>query len=116
MSTFDQRGQKVTYQFNAAGDINIEAVRNRQEAVVQLQKLLAEFEKAAQAKAIPDDVAVDAEYQLKKALQLAVKPEGDKKTILEYLGKAKTFLENVAAAGGLVHTLIEAGKMVQKFF
>ena len=29
MAIFDQRGQQVTYQYNAAGDINFGAVQNR---------------------------------------------------------------------------------------
>ena len=29
MAIFDQRGQRVTYQYNAAGDINFGAVQNR---------------------------------------------------------------------------------------
>jgi hypothetical protein len=116
MTIFDQRGQKVTYQFNVAGDINLGAVENRQEAVVQLQKLIAEIEKAAQAGVIPEDAAVDAEHQLKKAVLVALKPEGDKKIILEYLGKAKTFVENLAAAGGLVQALMRREKWFRSSF
>jgi hypothetical protein len=116
MTIFDQRGQTVTYQYNAAGDINIGAVQNRQEAVVQLERLLAELGKAAEGGAIPGEIVVDAEHQLKKALMIARKPDGDKKTLLEHLSKAKTFVENVAATGGLVSALIKAGEMVQKFF
>jgi hypothetical protein len=113
---FDQRDQIVNYQYNAAGDINIGAVQNRMEAVGQLEKILAELGKATQAGAISGDVAVEAEYQLKKAVQLAQKPEADKKTLLEHLSKAKSFVENVAATGGLVSALIKAGEMVQRVF
>jgi hypothetical protein len=116
MAVFDQRGQRVKYQFNANGNINIGAVQNRLEAVDQLEMLLAEFGNAAQTGIIPDDVSVDAEYQLKKALQLAKKPEANKATILDHLNRAKVFVENVAATGGLVSALIKAGEMVQKFF
>jgi hypothetical protein len=36
MAIFDQRGQRVTYQCNAAGDINFGAVRNRMDFVGEL--------------------------------------------------------------------------------
>jgi len=42
----DQRGQQVTYQYNAAGDINIGAVQNRTELVGELRKLKGEIEQA----------------------------------------------------------------------
>jgi len=70
MTVFDHRGQKVTYQFNIAGDINIGAVKNRQEAVVQLQELIVELGKAAKARVIPVDVALDTDYHLKRRFSL----------------------------------------------
>jgi len=37
-TVFDQRGQKVQYQYNAAGDIDLGAAQNRTEAVAELRK------------------------------------------------------------------------------
>ena len=49
MAIFDQRGQQVTYQYNAAGDINFGAVQNRMDLVGELGKLQREMTQAKQA-------------------------------------------------------------------
>ena len=116
MTIFDQRGQHVTYQYNAAGNINFGAVQNPVDLTAELEKLLAEMQKASQAGAIDEETATDAEYQLKKAVQQAKKPEPDKKTILQHLTDAKAAIEGVAAAAGMVGALVKAAELVQKFF
>ena len=116
MATFDQRGQQVTYQYNAAGDINFGAVQNRLDLVGELGKLQGEMTKARQAGVFDEGVATDAEYQLTKAVQEAKKPAPDKGTLLGHLGNAKTLVEGVAAAGGLVTALTKAAELVQQFF
>ena len=116
MATFDQRGQRVTYQYNAAGDINFGAVQNRVDVVGELGKLQREMTTARQAGVFNEEVATDAEYQLTKAVQEAKRPAPDKKTILDHLSSAKTLVEGVAAAGGLVTALTRAAEVVQQFF
>jgi hypothetical protein len=116
MAIFDQRGQRVTYQYNAAGDINFGAVQNRLDLVGELGKLQGEMTKARQAGVFDEEVATDAEYQLTKAVQEAKKPAPDKQTLLGHLGSAKTLVEGVAAAGGLVTVLTKAVEVVQRFF
>lgn len=49
MAVFDQRGQQVNYQYNAAGDINLDFVQNQTQLVEELGKLKAELSKAAEA-------------------------------------------------------------------
>ena len=119
-TVFDQRGQQVQYQYNAAGDINFGAVQNRLEAAAEIGKLQEELSRANQAGAIDDDAATDAEYQIKKALQQAQKPEGDKNIILNHLRTAKEIIAgvagNVAAATGLVTGLGQAIEMVRNLF
>ena len=116
MTIFDQRGQHVTYQYNAAGDINFGAVQNKVEVIGQLENLQTELKRAIDAGVFDEDVATDAEYQLKKAVQQAKKPEPDKKTIGDYLNGAKTLIEGVTATGGLVSALVKAAEVVQKIF
>jgi hypothetical protein len=116
MAIFDQRGQQVTYQYNAAGDINFGAVQNRMDVVGELGKLPREMTKAKQAGVFDEGVATDAEYQLTKAVQEAKKPEPNKGTVLGHLTSAKTLVEGVAAAGGLVTALTKAVELVQRFF
>jgi len=119
-TVFDQRGQKVIYQYNAAGDINFGAVQNRVDVVAELEKLRAELDKAIEAEILDEDAALDAEYQLKKAVQQAKKPEPDKKTVLDHLSQAKNIIVGVAAtvgaATGLVTALEKAIEVVQKIF
>ncbi len=67
-------------------------------------------------KVFDEDVATDAQYQVKKAVIEAQKPQPDKKTIADRLAGAKTLIEGVAAAGGLVNALVKAAEVVQKFF
>jgi hypothetical protein len=116
MAIFDQRGQQVTYQYNAAGDVNFGAVQNRLDLVGELGKLQRELTQARQAGVFDEGVATDAEYQLTKAVQEAKKPAPDKKTMLDHLSHAKTLVEDVAAAGGLVTALTKAAELVQRFF
>ena len=77
MATFDQRGQQVTYQYNAAGNINIGAVESAAEFERELGKLRDEVDKAGASGALKKDVALDAKYQLDKAAQQTVKPSPD---------------------------------------
>ncbi len=116
MAVFDQRGQHVTYQYNAAGNINFGAVQNNMQVVAELEKLQAELAKAAQAGLFDEETATDADYQLKKAVQAAKKPEPDKKSVLEHLEEAKALIAGVAGAAGLVTGLIEAADKVRQFF
>jgi hypothetical protein len=116
MAMFDQRGQNVTYQYNAAGDINFGAVQNRMDLIGELEKLKTELSRAAAAQVIDAEVVTDAEYQLTGAVQQAKKPEPDKKTILDHINGAKSLIEGVAAAGGMVTALVQAAELVQKFF
>jgi hypothetical protein len=116
MSIFDQRGQHVNYQYNAAGDINFGAVQNKVDLVGELEKLKAELTKAGAAQVIDAEVVTDAEYQITKAVQEAKKPAPKKETILERIDGAKKLIESVAAAGGMVTALVKAAELVQKFF
>ena len=116
MTVFDQRGQHVNYQYNAAGDINFGAVQNKVDVIVELEKLQGELARATEAGVVDEEVAVDVESRLKKAIVQAKKPEPDKKSILDHLNEAKALIEGVAAAGGMVAALAQAAEVVQKFF
>lgn len=113
---FDQRGQQVNYQYNAAGNINFGSIDNKIDVATELQKLLAEVDKAAQAGVLSDEVAIDVEAKLKKAIAQAQKPEPSKKTTLGYLNDAKTLMEGITSAAGLVTALTQAIDLVRKLF
>jgi len=116
MATFDQRGQKVNYQYNAAGDINFGTIQSKLEIVPELQKLQREIQQAIEAGVIGEDVAIDVEAKMKKAILQAQKPEPDKRTTLDYLNEAKALLEGVASAAGLVTALTQAVEVVKRLF
>ncbi len=120
MTIFDQRNQTVTYQYNLAGDINFGAVSNHAEVMTQLDKLQTELNTAVEAGVFNEGDATDVKYQLTKAVQQARKPEADKKSILDHLGRAREIVGGVSktmtSANGLFTALGQAAEMVQKFF
>jgi hypothetical protein len=116
MAAFDQRGQHVTYQYNAAGNINFGAVQNRVDLVGELEKLQTEVTAARQTGIFGEGTATDVSYQLTKAVQQAKQLTPDKPTLLTHLHSAKALLEGVTAASGLVTGFVKAAELVQKFF
>src|SRR6266498_1803415 len=102
MATFDQRGQKVTYQYNAAGNINFGAVASGADIATELKKLLDEVNKAISAGAIDPENGVDVEAKVKKAIIQAEKPKPEKQSILENIEGAKKIIEGIASATSLV--------------
>ena len=116
MAIFDQREQKVNYQYNAAGNINLGEVQNQKDIAAELQKLLQEIENAVESGALDKEVAVDVKATLEKAILQAEKPAPDKKTIADYLKEAKDFMENIAAVSGIVAGLTKAIEVVGRYF
>jgi len=116
MSVFDQRGQQVQYQYNAAGNINFRAAQNPIEVVAELRKLQGEFAKAVEAGVFDEETATDVKYQIDKAVQKADKPDPEKKSVLEHLEGAKALIAGVAGAAGLITALVEAADKVRQLF
>lgn len=116
MTIFDQRGQRVTYQYNAAGNIDLAQVRERDQLIGELEKLRAEIRIAFDSGSLDQETTTDAEYQLTKAVQLAQKPDGEKRKILQYLEATTDLIREVTAVGGLVTALTQATALVQKLF
>lgn len=120
VTVFDQRGQKVSYQYNSAGNINIGAVQNSTDIVELLKTILAETTKATEGNAIDEETSTEVKYRLEKAIQQAKKPEPDKKSILDYLKDTSELVSGTAtgvvAVKGLITALTQAMELVQKFF
>lgn len=113
MAVFDQRGQQVTYQYNAAGNINFGAVQNSYDLAAELEKLEEELAKAREGQAIDKLTAAKASTPLLEAAEEAKKPEPNKTTLLDYLKSAKTCLEGIAAVGGITEAITKAYTWVQ---
>jgi len=116
MAQFDMRGQKVNNQYVAGHDLNFGTVQNSRDLIAELEHLRQQLSQAKENYNISEEIATDAEYQVTKAIQQVKKPEPDKKTILDYLHTAKSVVEGVASASGLVTTLVGAIEAVQKLF
>ncbi len=107
MAVFDQRNQTVTYQYNAAGNIDIGAIQNKLELTNELRKLQGELTTAIEHKALDNDSAIDAEYQLKKAVSQAEKIAPEKPVLIKHLSKAKELVSGVSGLAGAIGQAIE---------
>lgn len=116
MSVFDQRHQKVNYQYNAAGNINFDRVESREDVISILEKIKAELASAASAEVIDAEIVTDADYQITKAIQQSQKAEPNKKSILEHLKAAKEVVEGVASTGEIALALVKASEWIEKLF
>jgi len=108
MATFDQRGQTVSYQYNAAGDINFGQVQNQAQLVAQLAALKAELTRAKEAGVVNAEQVMEAQQQIDGAAAEAKKPQPDKRTIAGFLDGAAKVLGGIAALGSLVAAIRKA--------
>ncbi len=130
MTQYDPLPNQVGIQSNSGGDItigdstiniagrdlNFGKVQNKQELISQLEQLREAFAKAGETQIIREETAIDAEAEVKKAIGQAKKPTPDKKSILDYLTTAKSLVEGIAGAGGLVTSIAGAIEAVHKLF
>jgi len=116
MASFDQRGQKVVYQFNANGDINFGNIQNKPEFITELRKLISEVHLASKSGSIQEEIAIDVEANLQKAIVQAEKEKPDKKTILDHINSAKAMIDGLASASGLISALIQAANLAKGLF
>lgn len=113
MATFDQRKQKVKYQYNANGNINFRATQNDAEIVSELKKLQAELLKAIQLGGIEEETAVDAKYYMEKAVLQSQKDSPNKKKMLDSLETVKSLLGGLLTLSGLATGISEAIQAIQ---
>lgn len=130
MTQYDPLPNQVGIQSNSGGDITISdsainiagrdlnfgTVQNKQELISQLEKLKEAFVKAGETQTISEETAIDAEAEVKKAIGQAKKSAPDKKSILDYLTAAKSLIEGIGGAGGLVTSIVGAIEAVHKLF
>lgn len=107
MAIFDQRGQQVTYQYNAAGNIDIGAVQNKLALISALRKLQIELDMAVEHNALDKKSAIAAEYELKNAVLEAEEIAPEKTTLIEHLSKAKDLVSSVSGLAGAISQAIE---------
>lgn len=118
MAKFDQRNQKVTNQINAEaiGNVNFGIIQDKTEFVAELRKLLSEIQKANQFGNIKEDISIDVESHIRKAVLEIEKPEPKKNSVIEHLEGAKKLLDGITSATGLVGALMQAAKIAGSLF
>jgi len=114
VTIFDQRGQSVDYQFNAAGNINIEKAESNIQFAEELTKLKEELDKAKNAGAIPAEASDKASAELSNAVKELKAPKPRKSNILDHIGKAKALLQDFSAAVQLVIALGQAADVISE--
>lgn len=116
MTVFDQRGQNVVYQYNAAGSINFGVVQNKVDVQQELEKLKDETDNAVRSGALDEEIAIDVRSCVEKAIIQVKKEEPDKSTIIKNLKEAKKIIADIATVAGFALGLTEAIKMIQRLF
>ena len=114
-SFFDQRGQTVKYQYNAAGNINFGAIHNISELISQLDLLKQEVAKACNAQLINELTESKTKTQLLEAIEEAKNASPDKTSLLSYLAQAKNCLKGITEITGIVEAVTKAYEWVNKY-
>ncbi len=114
VTVFDQRGQSIQYQFNAAGDINLSSVNTIEDFSQQLKSIMDEIQSAKKAKVISEESAIEAEYHILQANKEVEADDSNKGIILDHIGRAKDILIDMAAAVGLVKAIAEAADVISR--
>lgn len=113
MATFDQRKQKVKYQYNANGNINFGATQTTPELATELKKLQAELLKAIRSGEMNEETAIDAKYHMEKVVLQSQNDKPNKKKMLESLETVKSILGGLLTLSGLVAGISEAIQSIQ---
>ncbi len=112
MATFDQRGQHVRYQYNAE-TINFASAQNTMDVIEELKHLQQELARAIDKNALAGDDAIEADYEMKKALAQAGNAAPEKKTLLKHLSTVKNYVTGIS---GLAGAFAQAITTVGQFF
>lgn len=121
-NVFDQRGQIIGHQFNAAGSINFSYIQGRAEIIDQLRKLKSEMTKASESQAIDSEVITDLQYLIQKSIDQIQKAEPNKSAVLEYLTQARNWITTSAKVNNSIEIkdiemkIVQMIKLVQTLF
>ena len=113
-SVFDQRGQNVNYQYNAAGNINVGTMQSEADLISQLDLLKQELAKARERSVITELTESKAKTPLLEAIQEAERPKPDKKSLLTHFDDIKDCLKGITAVEGIVEAVTKAYEWVEK--
>ena len=109
---FDQRNQRVMYQYNSTGNINFDSVNSKSDLLTQVKAIRLEIERAVIAKVIPRDEASKTKYNLEMAENEITEAKPDRNRVLEYIGEAKKVVQTVSAAAGLAKAIDKCAEKI----
>lgn len=119
MTNFNQNNQNVYgNQFNIGGDlfVNFNKVTKKSEIPSELMKIIVALNEAQQNGIINAEIVSESKKCVQESIDEIQKPNPNSKSIIENLNGAKTLIEGIASAGGLVKIFVEAIEMIRKFF
>lgn len=117
MAIFDQRGQKVNNQYNAAHDINFNQGMKKEEFLDELNRLKSAIEQLANSPTeIPQENIAEASEAVDRSTTEAKKETPNKKILEANLGKAQLLLNDFAAAVNVVAALGKAIAIIGALF
>jgi hypothetical protein len=115
MAKFDQRGQTVTYQYNA-DVINLTNVANRADFARQIENMASEVARATNLNAIDAIQGQEAQNALTEAASEAQKTHPNKITIASALETAGSIVKGATALGGLYMATVKALEVAHRLF
>jgi hypothetical protein len=115
-TTFDQRGQTVTHQYNAAGNINVGAIHSREDFVAQLGLLKAELKKASDASLIDELTESRLKTLILEALAESKKSQPEKSSVVSYLNKAAEGISTISGVTELADGIKKCYEWASNYF
>lgn len=100
-TNFDQRGQTVSYQYNAAGNINVNGVQDVADLIEQLGLLKVELQRAHNAELVDDLTESRIKNLILEALEESKKPHPEKVAVIGYLKRGAELLSAISATSEL---------------
>jgi hypothetical protein len=116
MSVFDQRGQKVEYQYNAAGNINIEKVNSPTTYAAELDKFQDEISESERTGIINKETAIEIKYYLLSASKEAKAEKPNKEILSTNLEKVMDILKNISTLVGLATSVAKLIEIIPILF
>lgn len=110
------QNSKIENQYNIDGGVNINSSNPNAIAIAELNSLLQEIAKATSKGVISPEQSIDIEAKIKKAIVQSEKPQPDKQSILENINGAKTLLDGLSSAAGLIPIFVQAVDMIKRLF
>ncbi|MPQ57197.1 hypothetical protein [Duganella sp. FT27W] len=112
---FDQRNQQVKYQYNAAGNINLNSSTTKDDFIKQLDLLKTELKVAADAQAIDELLESKIRTLILEAIAEARKASPEKTSLVNYLKQANDSISSITSVAELAGSITNAYEWAKQF-